>query len=72
MIISVKVKTGVKIEKVTKLANGYEVKIRSRPVHGAANQRTIELLSDFFGLSKRLIKIKSGLKSKNKIIELID
>ena len=48
-----------------------EIGIRSKPKKGKANLEIIEKLSKNLGVSSSRIKIISGLKSKNKIIEII-
>lgn len=37
---------------------------------GLANSQLIELLSEHFKIKKYQIKIKSGLKSRNKLVEI--
>ena len=44
--------------------------IKSKPVRGEANKEIIKKLSKHFGISSMKILIKSGHKSKNKIIEI--
>lgn len=53
MKISVDVKLKSKIEEVTQLETGsFLVKTRAAPIDGKANQRIIELLSDFMNIPK--------------------
>jgi uncharacterized protein (TIGR00251 family) len=40
------------------------------PENNKANKAVIELLSDFFDISKSCIRIVKGEKSRNKIIEI--
>lgn len=70
MKISISVKTGSKIQEVKKIGDIYEVRVKARPIEGKANQEVIRLLSEFFEIPKSQIKIKSGTKSKNKIVEI--
>jgi uncharacterized protein (TIGR00251 family) len=42
--------------------------IKSKPVGGAANKEIIKKLAKHFGVSSASVVIKSGHKSKNKII----
>lgn len=44
--------------------------IRANPVKGEANKEIIKKLSKHFGVPSSSITIKSGQKSKNKIIEV--
>ena len=44
--------------------------IKSKPVKGEANKEIIKKLSKHFQISEHSIQIKSGHKSKQKIIEI--
>ncbi len=50
--------------------DGLKVKLKSAPVEGKANSELIEILSKEFGISKKDVKIISGVRSKNKIVKL--
>jgi len=71
MLISIKVKIHSKDSEVIKAGEMYEVRVKARPIEGRANQEVIRLLSEFFGVPKSRIVIKSGLKSKHKVIEIV-
>ncbi len=47
------------------------VYVTALPVENKANQALVKLLSKDFKVSKSRIKIVSGFKSKNKIVEVI-
>jgi len=47
-----------------------KLKITAPPVEGKANEECIRFLSDKLGIKKNRITIKSGHKSKNKIIAI--
>lgn len=49
-----------------------KVKLTAPPVDGRANEALVELLSDYLRISKKSIIIKSGLTSKNKMVEIIN
>ena len=53
--------------------NGNEITIgiRVKPVDGAANKEIIKKLAKHFGVSSTNITIKSGYRSRDKIIEII-
>ncbi len=71
MKIQVKVKPNSKQQKIEKTRDGsLVVWLKSPPVNGKANQELIKLLADEFKVSKSQICIKSGLSSKNKLIEI--
>lgn len=48
----------------------YKVKVQSPPVEGAANRRLILFLAERLGVSKSRVRIVSGEKSRNKVIEI--
>ena len=71
MKIQVKVKPNSKQQKIEKSADGsLIVRLKSPPIDGKANQELIELLAKQFKVSKSEIIIKSGLSSKNKLVEI--
>jgi len=51
--------------------NQINIGIKSKPVKGEANKEIIKKLAKHFGVSTALVQIKSGLKSKQKIIEIL-
>ena len=70
-ILTVKVKPNSKQQKIEHQLDGsLTVYLESPPVDGKANKELIKLLSDRFGIPKSQITIKSGLSSKNKLVEL--
>jgi len=71
MIIKIKVITNAKKQKI-ELQPDKSLKIHliSQPARGKANQELIELLADYYHLSKSQIKIIQGETAKNKIIEI--
>ena len=48
----------------------YRVKVTSPPVEGKANKAVMESLARYFSVPQGSIRILSGLKSRNKIIEV--
>jgi uncharacterized protein (TIGR00251 family) len=48
----------------------FRIKIQSPPVDGAANKELIKFLAGVTGVSKSKVSIMSGLKSRNKIVEI--
>lgn len=71
MILSVDVTPNSKFPKVIKISEeSYKVKVDAPAEEGKANKRLIEILSDYFKVSKSSISVIKGLKSKNKIIEI--
>jgi hypothetical protein len=67
----VKVKPNSKMQKVEEASDGsLIVHLKSPPVNGKANEELIKALSEKFDVPKSRIKIKSGLSSRQKIIEI--
>lgn len=68
MKIKIKLHPNSSQEKIRKVGeNNYEIWIKEKPVKGKANDKLIKILREYL---KRQVKIISGLKSKNKIVEL--
>jgi uncharacterized protein len=71
MLIRVSVTPKAKKAEVTKLdEHNYEVKIDEIAREGRANARLIELLSEYFNVSKSSIRIIKGAKSRDKIVQV--
>jgi hypothetical protein len=71
MRISVIVKTGAKKIHIEKTADRiYKVWVKSFPKNGKANKEVIEVLSNYFQYPKKKFAILTGLKVKNKTIEI--
>ncbi len=51
--------------------NQINIGIKSKPFKGEANKEIIKKLAKHFGVSTALVHIKSGHKSRQKIIEII-
>ena len=49
----------------------YLVHTTAIPVENKANEKVIELLSEYFGVAKSRMKVIRGQSSRNKIIEII-
>lgn len=73
MKIDVKVVPGAKIEKIESfVGNELKIWVKGKPKEGEANICVIKLLADYFETSKSNIKIISGFKNRNKIIEITE
>lgn len=67
----VKVKPNAKKQAIEESADGsLTVYLKSPPVDGKANKELIELLADQFKVPKLQIRIKSGLSSRTKWVEI--
>ena len=70
--IRVKVKPFSRQRKIIEMSDGsFVIYVNEPPSEGRANSAVIEMLSDYFNVSKSSIKIVSGYTSKNKIIEIL-
>jgi len=71
MRIYIKVSPRSSRNEIQKISEGeYKVKLTAPPVNGEANKKLIEILSEYFGVSKSLVKIVGGKTAKNKIIDI--
>jgi uncharacterized protein (TIGR00251 family) len=71
MKVTVLVKPNSKKESVEVLEDGtYTVRANASPVEGAANERVIELLAEYFRRPKRAVALLRGHHSKKKIFEI--
>ncbi len=67
----VKVKPNSQEQKIEEHTDGsLTVKLKSPPVDGKANAELIKLLAERFNVPKSYIRIKSGLSSRQKLIEI--
>ncbi len=71
-MFKVKVFPNSKTQKVVKKTNNdFEVRIKERPIEGKANKAVISALADHFKVAKSQVKIAKGIKSRDKIIEIL-
>jgi len=69
--IQVRVKPNSKNEEVSQEGDTFVVKVKEPPKEGKANQAVIKLLAKHFGVPQGQVRILSGFKSKNKVIEIV-
>jgi uncharacterized protein (TIGR00251 family) len=72
MKIHVKVKPNSKTEEVSQEGDNFIVKVKEPPREGKANQAVIKLLAEHFGVPKSHVRILSGFRSRNKVIEVTE
>jgi len=72
MKIQVKVKPNSKTEELSREENSFIIKVKEPPKEGKANQAVIKLLAEHFGVPQSRVRILSGFRSKNKIIEVAE
>ena len=72
MKIQVKVKPSSKTEDISREGYSFIVKVKEPPREGKANQAVIKLLAEHFGVPQSQVRILSGFRSRNKIIEVAE
>jgi len=72
MKIQVRVKPGSKTEEFGREGDSFILKVKEPAKEGRANQAAIKLLAEHFSVPKRQVRILSGFKSRNKVIEVIE
>lgn len=70
MKIQVQIKPNSKISHVEERNGLYIARVKSSPIENKANLELINILSEYFKISKQNIKIISGLTSKKKTISI--
>jgi uncharacterized protein (TIGR00251 family) len=71
MRIQVKVKPNSRTEEVSKEKDSFVVRVKDLPREGKANLAVIKLLADHFGVPKNQVRILSGFRSQNKVVEVV-
>ena len=72
MRIQVKVKPNSRNEEVSQEGDSFIVKVKEPAKEGKANQAVIKLLAKRFGIPKSQVRMLSGFKSKNKVVEVVE
>ena len=70
MRICVRVITRAKKTKVEPYSGGIKVHLNEPALEGRANRRLIEMLAQYYKVSKSGVSIVQGLKQKNKIVAI--
>jgi uncharacterized protein (TIGR00251 family) len=70
MKIQVKVKPGSKTEELSREGDSFLIKVKEPAREGRANQAVIKLLAEHFSVRKSQVRILSGFRSRNKVIEV--
>ena len=72
MKISVRVKPQAKENRIEKSGEGkYIIWVKAKAIEGKANRAVVEILSDYFNVSKSDISLLKGDRVRDKIFELI-
>jgi uncharacterized protein (TIGR00251 family) len=72
MKIQVKVKPDSNTEELSQEGDSFIVKVKEPPKEGKANQAIIKLLAGHFGVPQSRVRILSGFRSRNKVIEVAE
>jgi uncharacterized protein (TIGR00251 family) len=72
MKIKVKVKPNSKTEELSREGDSFVVKVKEPPKEGKANRAVIKLLAEHFGVPQSQVRILSGFRSRNKVIEVAE
>lgn len=70
MIYNIRVSPRASRNRVEQIENTLKVYLTKPAAEGLANAQLIDLLSMHFKIKKYQIKIKSGLKSRNKLVQI--
>jgi len=73
MIIKVKIFPGAKKAYIEKKADdSFILSLRKKPIEGEANKEAIDMLKEYFKVSKSQVRLIRGFKRRNKIFEIIE
>lgn len=72
MEIQVKVKPGSRTEDLSQEGDSFIARIKEPPKEGKANLAVVKLLARHFGVAQSQVKIVSGPRSRNKVIEIAE
>jgi len=71
MKINIKVHLNSKAEKIEKdNQNVWQIYTKQKPIDGKANKEIIKMLGKYFKVKLNQVFIISGMKSRNKVIEI--
>ena len=70
MLLWVKVKPGQRLDRVERLSDKWQVRLKAPAVDGKANEHLLEYLSEILGIAKSKIIIKKGHTSKLKCLDI--
>jgi uncharacterized protein len=72
MKISVRVRPNSSREEVSREGDLFIVRVKEPPLQGRANRAIINLLAEHFGVPTSQVSILSGLRGKDKVVEIAD
>jgi uncharacterized protein (TIGR00251 family) len=72
MKIQVKVKPNSRTDEVSQEGDSFIVRVKEPSKEGKANQAVIKLLAAHFGVPQSQVRILSGIRNRNKIVEVAE
>ena len=72
MKIRVKVKPGSNTEELSREGDSFLIKVKEPAKEGKANQAVIKLLAEHLSVPQSRVRILSGFRSNNKVIEVAE
>lgn len=72
MKIRVRAKPNSRTEELDQEGDSFIIKVREPSREGKANQAIIKLLARYFSVSQNQVRILSGFRSKNKVVEVLE
>jgi len=72
MLLFVKVKPNQRFDKVEKMGNEWQIRLKAPAVDGKANDHLVEYLAQILDLPKSKIILKKGLQAKHKCLEIFE
>ena len=71
MLVSVRVKPNSKNPRIEEAADGsLTVYLKAPPVEGKANRELLARLAERFGVPKSRVRIRHGVSSRNKVVQV--
>lgn len=71
MKIRVRVRPNSRTEEVSGEGSAFVVRVKEPPRDGRANQAAVKLLAKHFNVSASQVTIRSGLRSRDKVFEIL-
>jgi len=71
MKIRVRVTPNSRTDEVSREGNTFVVRVKEPPRDGRANRATVKLLAKHFNVSASQVTIRSGLRSRDKVFEIL-
>jgi uncharacterized protein len=71
MLLYIKAKPNQRFDKVERIGNEWQIRLKAPAVDGKANEYLIEYLSEILKISKSKISLKKGQTSRIKCVEIL-